>query len=358
VETITHTDASDRTQSSDPLLAPYLESVGEEQARAALERVVGEHAGPVIRGVIRARLAGFRDAAGAGPDAEDIYNDAITQLITRLNELRAAGTPTAAHVGDLSSYAAVVAHNAFHAHLRHKFPRRWRLKNRLRYLLRNRPDLALWQAAGGEWLCGRAEAQRESGTRPAGLERLQALRDDPGALERCGLRESDPGTTPLAELVPAVFEWAGGAVEFDALVSVVAGLQGVTDEALAADESEAQELQDERADVGDALERRQFFARLWEEVCALPVRQRAALLLNLRDLQENVITLLPALGVASIRAISDALEIPYDEFLRLWNELPLDDAAIAERLGLTRQQVINLRKSARARLARRMRGLL
>jgi len=38
--------------------------------------------------------------------------------------------------------------------------------------------------------------------------------------------------------------------------------------------------------------------------------------------------------------------------------LPLEDAAIAERLGLTRQQVINLRKSARARLARRMRGLL
>jgi predicted DNA-binding protein (UPF0251 family) len=152
--------------------------------------------------------------------------------------------------------------------------------------------------------------------------------------------------------------WAGAPVELDALVSVVADLQGVTDEVLDADEGAAQELKDERADVGDALERRQFFARLWEEVCALPVRQRAALLLNLRDIQENVITLLPAMGVASIRAISEALEVPYAEFLRLWNELPLEDAAIAERLGLTRQQVINLRKSARARLARRMRGLL
>ncbi len=79
-----------------------------------------------------------------------------------------------------------------------------------------------------------------------------------------------------------------------------------------------------------------------------------ALLLNLRDVQENVITLLPALGVASMRAISDALEIPYGEFLRLWNELPLEDAAVAARLGLTRQQVINLRKSARERLTRRM----
>jgi hypothetical protein len=36
--------------------------------------------------------------------------------------------------------------------------------------------------------------------------------------------------------------------------------------------------------------------------------------------------------------------------------LPLDDAAIATRLGSTRQQVINLRKAARERLARRLVG--
>jgi hypothetical protein len=38
----------------------------------------------------------------------------------------------------------------------------------------------------------------------------------------------------------------------------------------------------------------------------------------------------------------------------VWNELPLEDAVIAERLGATRQQVINLRKCARARLSRRL----
>ena len=35
-------------------------------------------------------------------------------------------------------------------------------------------------------------------------------------------------------------------------------------------------------------------------------------------------------------------------------QMPLDDLTIAARLGVTRQQVINLRKSARARLTRRM----
>jgi hypothetical protein len=45
------------------------------------------------------------------------------------------------------------------------------------------------------------------------------------------------------------------------------------------------------------------------------------------------------------------------ELSEIWGRLPVDDHTIAERLGLTRQQVINLRKSARARLARRMASL-
>jgi hypothetical protein len=45
-----------------------------------------------------------------------------------------------------------------------------------------------------------------------------------------------------------------------------------------------------------------------------------------------------------------------EEFAEIWNHLPLDDNRIAEILNLTRQQVINLRKSARERLARRMKN--
>jgi hypothetical protein len=48
--------------------------------------------------------------------------------------------------------------------------------------------------------------------------------------------------------------------------------------------------------------------------------------------------------------------LPLDEFAAMWNRLPLDDLTIAERLGVNRQRVINLRKSARERLTRRMGG--
>ena len=158
METIPHPGARADTRGPDPLLAPYLASAGEEQAREALARLVEEHAGPVIRGVIMSRLSGFR-GAGAGPDTEDVYNGAVAQLLTRLGGLRTGAEP----VSDLSAYAAVIAHNAFHEHLRQKFPRRWQLKNRLRYLLRNRPGLALWPSEDGDWLCGREGTRAEQG---------------------------------------------------------------------------------------------------------------------------------------------------------------------------------------------------
>ncbi len=114
-------------------------------------------------------------------------------------------------------------------------------------------------------------------------------------------------------------------------------------------------LPDRRASVVDELLGREYLRRLWDEVCQLPVRQRVALLLNLRDEQgRGVAVLLPLTGTASIRAIAEALEIPVAELADLWSTLPHDDARIADRLGVTRQQVINLRKSARDRLVRRL----
>ncbi|HUR82071.1 MAG TPA: hypothetical protein VM733_15000, partial [Thermoanaerobaculia bacterium] len=85
--------------------------------------------------------------------------------------------------------------------------------------------------------------------------------------------------------------------------------------------------------------------------------QRKALLLNLRGEDEpNVIALLILTGTAKFDDIAAAREMSGQELAELWNELPLDDLRIAAALGVTRQQVINLRKSARERLRRRLRN--
>ena len=65
-------------------------------------------------------------------------------------------------------------------------------------------------------------------------------------------------------------------------------------------------------------------------------------------------TLFALVGVASLSRIAEALGMTVQELAAVWHSLPLDDLTIAARLGVSRQQVINARKSARLRLARRM----
>ena len=113
------------------------------------------------------------------------------------------------------------------------------------------------------------------------------------------------------------------------------------------------------ADPAWRTENRMFLQRLWEELQQLPKNQRAALLLNLRDASgQGCITLFPATGIATGRQLAAALELSPETFAEIWNDLPLEDARIAELLGLTRQQVINARKSGRERLARRLKGFI
>ena len=115
------------------------------------------------------------------------------------------------------------------------------------------------------------------------------------------------------------------------------------------------EIADPTESIAQTLANQGYLTRLWREVHELPVNQRTAVLLNLRDEDGgSALPLLPLTGIATIRQIAEVLDIPALDLAALWPDLPLDDARIAARLDLTRQQVINLRKSARARLSRRM----
>jgi len=114
-------------------------------------------------------------------------------------------------------------------------------------------------------------------------------------------------------------------------------------------------LPDPRSNVAVMVERRMYLAALWKEICELRPLQRVALLLNLHDSNgQDMLRLLVLVNVARLSEIAASLDLPVQELAELWGGLPLDDTAIARRLGVTRQQVINLRKSARERLARRM----
>lgn len=347
---------------TDPLLLPFLNAEAEAEALDILTEVIRVHAEPVIKAILRHKLRVFLDGRGVGhaaQEAEDAESDVVLHLLTKLNEMKA--DPRARGIGNFRSYVAVTTHHACHEILRRKYPQRWRLKNRLRYLLTHQEAFALWGDEGEEWLCG-FNAWRGRRMRVAEAGRLEPLRDTRAAADRLGLAGRNLQLINPAELLIAIFKYLNAPVELDALVTVIADLQGVKDlpppDAVEDEEGEDAVAQtaDPRTNVGREVELRIYVAQLWEEICQLPLRQRAALLLNLKGASAaDAITLFPLTGAASIRQIAAALEIDAGEFAALWRELPLEDAAVAARLGVTRQQVINLRKSARERLARRMR---
>jgi hypothetical protein len=170
----------------------------------------------------------------------------------------------------------------------------------------------------------------------------------------------------------------------DDLTVVVSRLLHVHDEP-------ASPLQDETASGSGQLairapgperlaETRDTLRQLWRAILQLPPRYRVVYLLNPTD---GELDIFPWHGVASLRDIGLALALTtaqYEQlwealqldeatrqyaysqqsvdirFAILWNFLPLEDLLIASLLGATRQQIINLRRLARDRLARQLRA--
>jgi hypothetical protein len=165
----------------------------------------------------------------------------------------------------------------------------------------------------------------------------------------------------LNDALAAVFTHVGAPVEFDELVKMMADLLQIKDstvESIDADSGDQGiDLADREAEVAWRVEKRVFLQRLWDEAQQLPLQQRVALLLKLSDTEGGgCVALFLALGIATLDQLAEALEMSAEGLAEMWNEMPLEDANIAELLRLTRQQVINARKSARERLARRLKG--
>ena len=339
----------------DVLLEPLLTEVGDEHADEILSQLITTHAEPVIKGIIRfkLRLNSYRETQRA--EADDIQQEVVLQLLAQLQRFRKL--PAAHPISDVRGMAAVIAHRTCARWMRRQFPERHALKNRLHYLLTRQRGVALWDE-DGKTVAGFSAWQQEKKS----MKAARHLADVEGLPNHLRTLKSDK-PQELADAIAKILNHVGGPVDFDELVSSVAAIQGISDqpiESLAEDE-DAGALMPAAPEPDQAwrMEKRMFLQRLWEELQQLPLNQRSALLLNLKDPSGfGCITLFPATGVASVRELASALEIGAEQFAEVWNDLPLEDSKIAELLGLTRQQVINARKSGRERLARRLKGFI
>lgn len=330
----------------DVLLEPLLAETRDEQVDELLSTLISSHAEPVIKAVIRFKLRFNTNRESYRAEADDIQQDVVLQLLAQLQRFRQM--PDQHPITDLRGMAAIIGHRTCARWLRRQFPERNALKNRLHYLLTRQRGFALWQDKEGRLIAGFSvwQQQDKSSRSVHGFSGLENL----------------PKSSQLAETVAKVFNQLNAPVEFDELVTSVAAIEGITDQpidSLVNDDDTAYEPVAAEPDQAWRTEKRIFLERLWEELQQLPRNQRAALLLNLKDASGfSCITLFPATGVATARQLAGALEISADELAAIWNELPIEDSRIAVLLGLTRQQVINARKSGRERLARRLKGFI
>jgi hypothetical protein len=341
-----------------------------------------EEADPIIKGIIRKRLRvtlSLSDGRQENEDALDVYGNVRLLLVAALEK-----SQTEDGVRDFLRYASTVANHQCSDYLRHKYPRRASLKNRVRYFLSNRPGYAVWEHGDDDLLCGFAGWRHQPWTAYR-TEKYQRFCDDPRVASGAAPPVKDierMKPDDWSGLIDAILTWVEGPVELDDLVNAVATLLGVGEAEV--DEGD----QDEEAPPFDPpasapnpeteAEWRQYLRLRWAEICQLRPLQRLAYLLNIRDWD---ICLLPYTGIATIRQIGRALEITDEQFERLWGELPLDaaqrqearslqtyderfamlfahlpveDLILARVIGVERQKIINLRKSANERLRKRM----
>jgi len=341
----------------DPLLEPLLDT-SEERIDEFLSRLISEHAEPVIKGVVRYKLRLNSSQAIQRAEAEDIYQDVLVQFVTQVQQFRQK--PEQHPITDVRGMAAVIAHRACSRWMRKQFPERHAFKNRLHYLLTRQRGLSAWQDEDGKLVAGFDvwQGKRKQSLAPL-IESLSVNKQILGQVRMVKSGKQQELSAALATILNLV----GGPTDFDELVSFMASLVGIRDqpvESLADDDDSATIVPtSDQPDQAWQVEKRMFLQRLWEELQQLPPNQRAALLLNLKDASgQGCITLFPATGVATLRQLAQVLQLTTEKFAELWNDLPLEDSRIAELLGLTRQQVINARKSGRERLARRLKGFM
>jgi DNA-directed RNA polymerase specialized sigma24 family protein len=343
----------------DALLEPLLLAASDEQADALISELITTSVRPVIKGVIRHKLHFNSYSPTEQAEADDLEQEVTVQLLLELQKF--CEQPQTNSISDVRGLAGVIAHRACAHWMRRRFPQRHAFKNRLHYLLTRQRGFAVWQNENRKLMAGFAVWQGQK--RSATNQRLASLSDDEGLLGQLRLLQTGRHHEDSSDILAAVFNHLGGPVELDYLVGTLAEILDIRDQPFeSTDDTEnaiAWSVAATEMDTAWQVEKRIFLQRLWEEVRQLPTKQCATLLLNLKDADgRGCIALFPAAGIAAIHELAETLAMSVEEFAELWNELPIDDARIAVLLGITRQQVINARKSARERLTRRLKGFI
>ncbi len=229
---------------------------------------------PLVREIVRLRLRPHDEPTHQ--DTEDLSGEILLHLAERLHEGEA--------VRDWQNYVAVVAYRGCYEYFRHKFPKRYALKHRLRYVLSHHPHFRLLQAKRDEWHASLASWPLASAALdPQARTRLRQLHEDPQRVAAELFPRGEATAIKPETLLYQLLDWLQQPLELDQLVTVVAEWCNVHDQTAAPRQHAAETLLEGQSDQTQQFDQRRYLSNLWREITALSPRHCAALLLNLRD---------------------------------------------------------------------------
>lgn len=222
-------------------------------------------------------------------------------------------------------------------------------------MLSSRKKFAVWDGINRQQICGFDTWRVKRKIRTAS-RRNERLRDCQTFLQETKYRVFYENE--LESLLTAIFKYTMEPVDLNDLTNLVADYWDIKDHPHLS-LTDAHHLIDAHAresSIESELEAEQYLKLAWREICELTLLQRRCLLLNCKFRQnpEDGLEALTNTAGVTILQISEALEIPYEQFLAMWNDLPLEDKRIAELLNMKRQDVINVRDYARQKLSHQM----
>jgi hypothetical protein len=344
---------------------------------------------PVVRSIVRDELqVGLRsdDDRRENQDALELVQDVYSDL----TEAVAANSDG---IHDVKSYAAKVTYNACAEYLRHLYPARTRLRNKIHYFLTHQTGFAVWETQQMEICCGYAGWRNAL---PANAGDVQALIAEPARIWASSSRPDRPkaskGSGPIrgevkaldvmkaadwSALVEEILDALARPLKLSHLVAIASTLFRVKDEP---PDTPMEPSINPRFD--DVVYRKEQMQRLWQVLQNFEHRWLMAFLLNLPGLTKEArgeIEAFESSEVATRDQIGRLLGMIGQEYEDLgyetpqwppdpgspearlgsaWPFLPREDTLIARALRCEKQQVINLRQVAIQKIACRMKEML
>jgi len=342
----------------DSTLLAFLQTTDADERKRLLDKLILEQAAPSVIQVLRYKLKFYIGKGGrssANPDAEDLYQDVITKLVKRLNEVHILGEN--AGIKDFRQYVTRVAVNACNDHLRSKYPLRTQLKDKVRDTLDRHQDFDIWRSEQGEMVCGFAIWRNEIKPRLF-HERVMRLEEQPEHIRQELFTQLDGQKTLLTNIIAGIFEWVRCPIELECLVNATAVFLDIK-------ERQFESLDDDsglltlaapgnNSRYDEILEGRAILQKLWEEVCRMPANQRETYIFSFEDSNgEDLLSLLFEAGLATPSQMAAELNLSLDRLMMIWQEMPMRNVDIAVLLGVERHQVNKWLHRARKQLKKR-----